>query len=265
MMLEQAGVVLRGCIRLLVGLVMVLIAAQVSAANEAEVVSRSAQMVLVITPDWDSSRAILRPFNRVDGHWQPVTGAQPVVIGKLGSAWGLGLHSTQPGTQKREGDGRAPAGIFTIGSAFGYMQELATRLDYLPMSADDYCVDVSGSVLYNQIVNARKVGANAVAGSTEPMRRDLHADGDLRYKIGFVIEHNVTQQPGRGSCIFAHLWKSEDSTTAGCTAMDEPVLRALLDWLDPERDPLFVLLPRAESERLRDPWQLPELNVLESP
>ena len=34
-----------------------------------------------------------------------------------------------------------------------------------------------------------------------------------------------------GSCIFAHLWKSADSATAGCTAMAELAMRKLLAWL----------------------------------
>jgi len=127
------------------------------------------------------------------------------------------------------------------------------------MDADDWCIDVDGSPLYNRIVDAREVGADAVAGSTEPMRRDLHADGDRRYELGFVIEHNPRAEPGAGSCIFAHLWKTADSGTAGCTAMAEPAMRNLLAWLDAERHPVFVLLPESEYARLRANWSLPRL------
>jgi L,D-peptidoglycan transpeptidase YkuD (ErfK/YbiS/YcfS/YnhG family) len=89
------------------------------------------------------------------------------------------------------------------------------------------------------------------------MRRDLHADGDQRYRLGLVIEHNAQAVPGAGSCIFAHLWKSPSDPTAGCTAMAEPAMQALLGWLDPARNPVFVLLPRTELERLHAAWQLP--------
>ena len=229
-------------------------------SSEADVVADSRQMILVVAPDWDSSKASLRRFSRQDGRWQADSTKLQVVIGKSGSAWGLGLHSLQPGQQKREGDGRAPAGIFAIGPAFGYAKSLSTALQYQAMTAQDYCVDVSDSPLYNRIVDVGKVGEKAVAGSTEPMRRDVHANGDQRYKLGFVIEHNAQQEPAGGSCIFAHLWSAAESQTAGCTAMSEPVMRELLAWLDPSQRPLFVLLPRAEYVRLRELWQLPSFD-----
>jgi L,D-peptidoglycan transpeptidase YkuD (ErfK/YbiS/YcfS/YnhG family) len=91
------------------------------------------------------------------------------------------------------------------------------------------------------------------------MRRDLHADGDQRYREGFVIEHNPRGKPAAGSCIFAHLWKSPDSTTAGCTAMDPAAMQSLLAWLDAKQRPVFVLLPQSEYDRFHAAWQLPTL------
>lgn len=262
-MIERPGFILRGlCIA--VACLASLVSHAVIAADEGTLVARSEQMILVISPDWNSAKASLLRFARIEGQWTPLAPALPVVIGKAGSAWGLGLHSAQPGQQKREGDGRAPAGIFAIGPAFGYAKSVSTSLEYQAMTAHDYCIDVSDSPLYNQIVDARQVGEKAVMGSTEPMRRDLHLDGDQRYSIGFVIEHNPQHQPAGGSCIFAHLWKSADSPTAGCTAMNEPVMRELLGWLDREKTPLFVLLPRAEYERLRKAWQLPDFDEVVS-
>ena len=196
------------------------------------------------------------------GGWRKVGTAAPVMIGRAGAAWGLGLHDAQPGTQpgptKREGDGRAPAGVFAIGIAFGYAASAATALPYVAMDASDYCIDVNESPLYNRIVDTRAVGPEAIAGSTEPMRRDLHANGDQRYRLGFVIEHNAQARPAAGSCIFAHLWKSPTDATAGCTAMDDAVMARLLSWLQPAQRPVFVLLPESEYARLRGAWQLPE-------
>ena len=216
------------------------------------------QMVLVTTPGWDSNQGMLRSFERTADGWRQVGVAAPVMIGRAGAAWGLGLHPAQPGPQKREGDGRAPAGVFTIGSAFGYAASAATALPYAAMDAGDYCIDVNDSPLYNRIVDAKAVGAKAIEGSTEPMRRDLHADGDQRYRLGFVIEHNIEARPGGGSCIFAHLWKSPTDATAGCTAMDPATMDRLLAWLQPSQQPVLVLLPEPEYLRLRDAWQLPQ-------
>jgi L,D-peptidoglycan transpeptidase YkuD (ErfK/YbiS/YcfS/YnhG family) len=217
------------------------------------------QLVLVTTPDWNATHATLRTFTRSAQGWDAVDDPIPVVIGRTGAAWGVGLHPMQAGPQKREGDGRSPAGVFTLGTAFGYARSVATHLAYAAMDADDYCIDVDRSPLYNRIVNARDVGRAAIAGSTEPMRRDLHADGDQRYKLGFVIGHNPRGVPGAGSCIFAHLQLSADSSTAGCTAMTEPAMLTLLSWLRPQDHPVFVLLPNDEYARLQAVWDLPDL------
>lgn len=228
-------------------------------AASAGPLSEARQLVLVTTADWNATRGTLHAFSRNADVWEPAMDSMPVVIGRSGAAWGIGLHAPQPGARKQEGDGRSPAGVFTLGVAFGYADSANTALPYAAMDANDYCVDVSASPLYNRIVDTAQVGEDAVEGSTEPMRRDLHLDGDQRYKLGFVVEHNPGNEPGLGSCIFAHLWKSADAATAGCTAMAEPDMQALLAWLKPEAKPVFVLLPQAEYERLRIPWALPGL------
>jgi len=216
------------------------------------------QMVLVVTPGWTADHGTLQGFERTPDGWQKVAAAVPVMVGKQGAAWGLGLHPAMPdGPHKREGDGRSPAGVFALGTAFGYAAHAATALPWRALKASDWCVDVPAAADYNRIVDAAVAGAAAVAGSTEPMRRDLRADGDQRYALGFVIQHNATARPGAGSCIFAHLWLDPDTPTTGCTAMAPASMRSLLYWLRPAAHPVFVLLPQAEYERLRAAWQLP--------
>ena len=217
------------------------------------------QMVVVTTADWDANGGSLQTFERNGSEWKAVTEPRPVTIGRSGSAWGIGLHPAgQAGPLKQEGDGRSPAGIFRIGTAFGYASTVPTGLRYQGMSESDYCIDVSNSSSYNQIVDASVVGQTAVSGSTEPMRRDLHANGDQRYKLGFIIEHNPNGKPAAGSCIFAHLWRQPGEATAGCTAMPEPVMQGLLAWLRSDKEPVFVLLPQAQYQRLRQAWHLPK-------
>lgn len=217
-------------------------------------------MILVTTPGWDVDHGTLRTFTRDGDGWREVRAATPVTIGKNGAGWGLGLNpQPQGGPIKREGDNRSPAGVFRIGDTFGYAASVPTAMPYLALNATEYCVDVSGAKHYNQIVDTKVVGADAAKGSTEPMRRDLHANGDQRYRMGFVIENNPQAVPNGGSCIFAHLWKSPTDATAGCTAMTPPVMQSLLAWLKPQDHPVFVLLPQAEYERLRGEWQLPAI------
>lgn len=222
--------------------------------------SDAQQLVLVTVPDWDAPEGELATYRRasVKDAWERVGEPAPVTVGRSGSGWGLGLHAPQgDGPVKREGDGRAPAGVFAVGTAFGYAPAAATALPYAPMDAGAYCIDVPASPLYNRIVDSTEVGAAAVKGSTEPMRRDIHADGDQRYRLGFVVEHNGQAVPQAGSCIFAHLWKTPDTPTAGCTAMAPETMDRLLGWLRPEAAPVFVLLPEAELRRLQRAWGLP--------
>lgn len=217
-------------------------------------------MVVVVTPDWDATQATLRRYRRdsADAAWIAVGDASPVVLGRSGSAWGLGLSPAQSsGPQKREGDGRNPAGVFAIGPAFGAARSVATGLQYLPMSATSYCVDVPSSPIYNKIVDAQQVGAEAVKGASERMRLDLLNADDHRYKEGFVIEHNAVGVMNGGSCIFAHLWGRPNQTTSGCTAMAEATMDTMLAWLKQDDRPVFVLLPKAEYTRLQRDWALP--------
>jgi L,D-peptidoglycan transpeptidase YkuD (ErfK/YbiS/YcfS/YnhG family) len=225
--------------------------------------SDAGQMVLVTVPGWNAAQGTLRTYERGDGgQWHEVGAAAPVVIGHAGAAWGLGLAPTPAaGTRKHEGDGRSPAGVFRIGTTFGYAARADTVMPYLALTATDYCMDVSGSPLYNRIADAAKVGAAALKGSSEPMRRDLHVNGDERYRLGFVIEHNPHAVPEGGSCIFGHLWKAPDVATTGCTAMAPATMRRLLAWLKPQAHPVFVLLPQAAYARLQRSWQLPAMQV----
>ncbi|HGM7313047.1 TPA: L,D-transpeptidase family protein [Stenotrophomonas maltophilia] len=219
------------------------------------------QLIVVTSDGWDSTQGQLQAYVRDGKGWHTHGQAFPVALGRTGSAWGLGLHPAQAdGPQKQEGDGRSPAGIFALGSAFGYaITRPGTAMPYQPMLDSSYCMDVPGSPFYNRIVDEKKVGSAAVKGSTEPMRLDLHDKGDVRYQEGFVIAHNPDNQPGKGSCIFAHLWRQPGEATAGCTAMPQARMQALLDWLRPQDAPRFVLLPRAEYTRLQAQWQLPAL------
>lgn len=227
-------------------------------SSRAQVPEESHQLLITVSSDWDATTGQLYGYQRGATGWEQKFAQIPVNLGRTGLAWGIGLHPQQDGAQKREGDGKAPAGIFRLGDAFGYASTVDTGLGYQPMSGSHYCIDVPSSPLYNQTVDAREVGDAAVKGSSEGMRRDIHY-GDQQYRKGIFVAHNPDNQSGAGSCIFMHLWKSAGSPTAGCTAMDEPAMDQLLAWLDREQQPVYVALTRAEYERLRVRWSLPSL------
>ena len=220
--------------------------------------TESGQLVVVVANHWDSPVAQMYTFQANGSGWQATDITGEVNIGRNGLAWGIGLHPPQTGLHKQEGDGRAPAGVFALGDAFGYLQSVNTGLNYAAMQAGDYCIDVNGSPYYNQIVNQQTVGDAVVAESTEPMRRDIHKQQNI-YKKGIVVQHNPANLSGQGSCIFMHLWFGPNVATAGCTSMPEARMDALLHWLDAGQNPRMVLLTRDVYQDWQIIWGLPPL------
>lgn len=214
------------------------------------------QVVLVITDNDSAIQGRLTRFEKQNGQWQQQSESHDIVVGRTGLAWGLGLHPKQDGYHKQEGDGKAPAGIFNLTSSFGYLDNISTKLDYQQMSSDNFCMDVRGSQFYNQTVDRSVVGEEAIKGSSEPMRRDIHSKDHL-YKKGIFVAHNPKNISDQGSCIFVHLWRGETKPTAGCTAMDEFNMDQLLSWLDKSKKPVMVALTQVDYERLKKEWELP--------
>jgi D-alanyl-D-alanine dipeptidase len=231
---------------------------------------RSTQMIVVTTSDWNAVEGRLRRYARttVDEKWRPVGDPISIVVGRNGLGWGVGVVPTDDAQVrsagdpiKREGDGKSPAGVFALGTAFGYASEplRGLKMPYLNLTRSIECVDDPGSTRYNRIVDRSEVAPDW--NSSEHMR-----DAGQAYRWGVVIDHNgaVTgdtnpPEPGRGSCVFLHIWHSHDHGTAGCTAMSQTELEPLLTWLDPALKPVLVQLPESTYERLIDRWMLPKL------
>ena len=237
----------------------VLLACTTAAGKTPAPLVRSRQLIVVTTRGWDDVPGTLRRFERkgTKGAWAQVGAEVPVAVGRNGLGWGIGLVETggASGPLKKEGDGKAPAGVFALGTAFGFASERAAwlRLPYVPLTPSVECVDDTASRRYNLIVDRLAVG-DVDWNSSERMRS---VEG---YRWGLVVRHNA-QPPvaGRGSCIFLHIWAGPGHGTAGCTALEEENLTELLRWLDPKKSPLLVQLPEAEYTRLRAAWRLPAL------
>src|SRR5580658_2808287 len=236
--------------------------------SKSDAFARSTQMIVVTTSGWNAVEGRLRRYERATVHeeWRPVGDAISIVVGRNGLAWGIGVVPTDDAQVrsaadpvKREGDGRAPAGVLALGTAFGYASEppQGLKMPYLRLTLSIECVDDPGSKHYNHIVDRSVVAPDW--NSSEHMR-----DAGESYRWGVVVDHNGTvtgdanpPEPGGGSCVFLHIWRSHDQGTAGCTAMPQTELETLLTWLDPARRPVLVQLPEPAYERLIDLWMLP--------
>jgi L,D-peptidoglycan transpeptidase YkuD (ErfK/YbiS/YcfS/YnhG family) len=156
------------------------------------------------------------------------------------------LHRKQTTNLKTEGDGKSPAGIFGIGTAFGRARvpPLGSLWNWLQVGENHFWVDDPASPQYNRLVEL-PVGQ-------EPAKRWKSFERlKASYRYGVVVKHNLPHVvPGAGSAIFLHPWAAPTATTVGCTAMDERELIRIIRWLNPAQEPLLVQLPRAEFKRL---------------
>jgi len=244
-------------------------AAQAGAANRDPFVG-STQLIVVATSNWDAVEGQLQRFERVHKRWRPLGEPIPIVVGRNGMGWGIGVVAADdPNARlssdpvKTEGDGKSPAGIFELGTVFGYSDRPppGLKFPYLTLTKSIECVDDVNSKYYDRIVDRSAVAADW--NSSEHMR-----DTGESYRWGIVVDHNRTiarhnqdlPQPGGGSCIFLHIWHDRNQGTAGCTAMSEMNLETLLTWLDPKRRPLLLQLPMPAYERLTHRWNLPKLS-----
>lgn len=217
------------------------------------------QAVVVIAQNWEAVPATLQLFERESAAapWKRVGEPYKAVVGRKGLGWGAGLHPASPGTKepiKREGDGKAPAGVFRLSSAFGYAASNSwIKLPYAHATEKVQCVDDPASPYYNRLVDTSQVAA-----TWQSYENMLLPDG--QYRLGVVVDHNTSPvQPGGGSCIFVHIWKSPTTGTSGCTALASADVERLLRWLDPARHPVLVQMPASAYAPYAQRWGLPVL------
>jgi D-alanyl-D-alanine dipeptidase len=228
-------------------------------AEQPPALQTSTQMLVVTTADWNAVPGTLQRYERANARkkWKRVGAPIAVVVAKNGLAWGAGVATTSESNPldpvKREGDTRAPAGLFRLSTAFGYAaaNPPSWKMPYIALTPTIECVDDPISKFYNRVVDRTTVTPDW--NSSEHM---LHSNG--QYRWGLVIDHNTDPvTPGAGSCIFLHIWLGTGEGTVGCTAMAQENVEALLAWLDPAKQPLLLQLPRAQYQKLKRKWKLP--------
>ena len=222
------------------------------------------QLLVVTTPGWDSTSGELRRYVRdgAQAPWRRQGAVVPIVVGRTGLAWGVGFDALaqtgalSAGPRKHEGDGRSPAGIFPLDTAFGFASADSmawVRLPYVPLTPATECVDDTSSVHYNTVVDRGSV-PRVDWQSAEHMRQVA------QYQLGVIVGYNAAPPvPARGSCIFVHIWAGPRSTTVGCTALDASELARLMAWLDPRARPVIVQVPAHVYDIVRRDWGLPPL------
>ncbi len=158
-----------------------------------------------------------------------------VVVGRAGLA--RDPQTVIPFTNmplKKEGDGKSPAGIFPLGDMFSYHKLDNLKMPHVQVDTNCYCVDDATSAYYNTLIV--KDTATAAFNSFEYMKRK-----DDFYEYGvWVLYNSAPAISGNGSCIFIHIWKDENTGTAGCTAMSKAHILQLIHWLDKRKKPVLL-------------------------
>ena len=231
---------------------------------QAQVPANSQQLIIGIAPNKNSSHVTLSVFEKGNAGWRQQGEAWSGRLGRNGLAWGLGLHPAGlRGLQKKEGDGRSPAGIFKIGSgnsyAFGYAPSISKKanLPYKQITTKDLWVEDSKSPSYNQ---------HLLIGHTPNTKWQKDAQmrqGDYAHSLKLFIAHNEGTAKKRakayaGSAIFFHIWRANGAkATAGCTTMHSDQLKKLIAQIDPQKQPIYVLLTKEDYVKYRPSWKLP--------
>jgi D-alanyl-D-alanine dipeptidase len=211
-------------------------------AKNITIPAKTKQLLVVTTPNWSAKEGVLQRYEKVENHWRKVGNTINIILGRNGLAWGKGLHTTPKDASylKKEGDGKAPAGLFRLGNGFGYAPaNFNMHFPYAVYKTTDHCVDDSNSIWYNQIVDSTKI------------KRDYKSFEHMRlannlYKYGITVKHNPKSIAQGGSCIFIHIKSDNKKGTAGCTAMREDNIITILKWLKGEKKPLLLQLPQSE-------------------
>lgn len=118
-------------------------------------------------------------------------------------------------SDKREGDGKTPAGTYGFTIAFGLKEDPKSILPYHKIVKGDYWVDDPSSVYYNQLVNTSATPKNW--NSAENMEA-----ASPYYNYALALDYNADCVPGKGSAIFLHCFTATaDNGSAGCIRLPE--------------------------------------------
>jgi L,D-peptidoglycan transpeptidase YkuD (ErfK/YbiS/YcfS/YnhG family) len=128
---------------------------------------------------------------------------------------------------KREGDGRTPAGRFRLLGGFFRADRLRrpkSALFFTPLRHEQGWCDDPSTPTYNRPVRL-----------PFPKRHETMWRGDRLYNVVIVLNYNINpRHKNRGSAIFLHIANEYYDGTAGCIAISPKDMQRLLPRLAPD-------------------------------
>ena len=222
----------------------VLLRAQAAVGSYNRYLKESNQVLFVTAPSWIATQGLMQLYSRKNKRrpWKLIN-QYAVTLGRSGLGFDRHNILSKPvsGIIKQEGDGKSPAGIFSLGPVFSFHPLKGLKMPFKEVDTSDICVDDVRSSHYNTWVDADTT-AHKDWNSFEHMK-----SGDGSYEYGVWVRYNSDNIfSGDGSCIFLHVWSGDTIPTSGCTAMKKENMIALIHWLDDKQHP--VLLQLVENE-----------------
>lgn len=176
----------------------------------------------LITVESSGATAQLNTFEKIDGVWVK-TPVLDDVFGYVGS-WGVSKDANEYANY-------TPAGLFSLGTAFGICDDPGTKLDYFKVTEESYWVDDANSDYYNQHIEGTE------QKDWESAEHLIEYEGYYDYCV--FIEYNTNPVvAGKGSAFFLHVG---NEATAGCVAISESDMINTLCWLSKEENPHILI------------------------
>lgn len=217
----------------------------------------SEQIVFVLANNMDSTKAKLQRYEKINNKFVKISTPIDVNLGRNGLGWASSFIDKEKKNDifKKEGDKKAPAGVFKLSSVFGYKKYVKTSMPYEQSTNNHICVDDTSSNFYNKIV---KTDSKNKFKSYENML--LKND---TYKYVIVVDYNPKRISKKGSCIFLHVSNPKRKETAGCTSMNEDSIKAIISWLDINKEPLLIQIPKSNCIETRKKYNFLDCDLLD--
>ena len=120
---------------------------------------------------------------------------------------------------KREGDGKTPAGVYSLGKGFGVKSKPSSFSgSWAKVTKDDVWVDGKGGP---KGYNTMKKKSDGYSGE------DMYQTP--AYNYGQVINYNTSNIADKGSAIFLHV-NTGSGKTAGCVSVTQSYLLDTFGW-----------------------------------
>jgi len=222
---------------------------------EAGRLAASLQLILVTASGWGDSAGQVQRYRRAlaGSAWEKIGSPSPCVLGKAG----LDAAESVPGRagtwpEKKDGDGKTPAGIFAPAQAFGFKsaaqaKDMGLKLPYAEVGDSLICVSDPKSPQFGKL---------ATPGAARTPRGVNLAKAGEANKWGLLLGA-FDQGQAPGPCLFVHLWDEPGKATGGDIGCHEARMLELLAWLDPSASPAVAIVPVSELDAVRAAWGLP--------